>query len=73
MPVPVLLLVLEKKKKHRKPEKSFWLISRVLPLILYRVTDIYSRWPTESGLVGQGFAIESKDSVLKPHQALCQA
>ena len=51
MPVPNLLLALE--KKNRKPEKRFWLISRILQSY-HRITDTYSKWPTESGLVGQG-------------------
>ena len=38
-----------------------------------KLTDIYSKWSTESGLVDQVIAIESKGSLFKPHQALCQA
>ena len=32
-----------------------------------RITDIYSKWPTESSLVGQGIAIYPKGSLFKPH------
>ena len=33
------------------------------------ITDlqIYSKWPTESGLVGQGTAIESEGSLFIPY------
>ena len=33
---------------------------------------VYRKWPTKTGLVGQGIAIES-GSLFKPHQGLCQA
>ena len=39
MPVPVLLLV-ERKNNHKKPEKLFWLISRILPLTAPPLTYI---------------------------------
>ena len=48
----------------------FWLLGI---LVNHTATDIYSKWPTESGLVGQGIVIESNGFLFKPHQALCQA
>ena len=71
MPVSGFLLVLQ--KKHRKPGKRIWLISRILPLILSQSYDIYSKWLTGSCLVDKDIATESKDSLFKAHQADFQA
>ena len=42
-------------------------------LCYHRVTDIHSKWPTESDLVSQGVAIESEGYLFKCHLVLCQA
>ena len=63
MPVPVLLLVLG--KKIQKTWKTTLVNQRNFTINLITVSDIYSKWPAESGLVGQGFAIESKGSLFK--------
>ena len=35
------------------------------------VTDIYGKWPTENGLVGQDIEIESEGSLFKCQLVLC--
>ena len=71
MPVPVPLLVFF--WKIWEPEKWFGWSAEFYRLSYDKVTDIYIKWPTESGLVSQGIAIESKGSLFIPHQTLCQA
>ena len=48
-----------KKKKYRKFESAEFYHQSY-----HRFTDIYCKWPTESGLVGQSTAIESEGSLL---------
>ena len=70
MPVPVFLLVLEKNPENLKNDlvdKQSFNINLITELLTC------SKWPAESGLVGQGIAIESKGSLFKTHQAFYQA
>ena len=83
MPVPILLLAFNVKKKkfffnqspsQRKPLKCvcFGLSVEFYQKTYHIITDIYRKWPMESSLVVQGIAFNQKVLGSNPHQVLQQ-